>query len=64
MPCTSAVRATGSTSITPSKAWTSSPGAAGFGRGRNRLDVFFASRTGSPGGMAAYCRSSVATRSR
>ena len=37
---------------------TSRPGAALRSRGRNRLDVRLASRTGAPGGIAAYCRSS------
>ena len=54
MPCTSAVFATGSTSMTPSRPLTSSPGVPFLARGRNRLDVFFASRTGAPAGIASY----------
>src|SRR6478672_11254361 len=54
MPCTSAVRAVASTSITPVRPETSSPGAVVAARGRKRLDVFLASRTGALRGMAAY----------
>src|SRR6478752_8151545 len=54
MPCTSAVRAVASTSITPVRPETSSPGAVVSARGRKRLDVFLASRTGALGGIAAY----------
>src|SRR5215207_2476252 len=54
MPCTSAVRASGSTAMTPSSGRTSSPGAADFWRERNRFEVPFASLTGASGGIAAY----------
>ena len=66
MPSTSAVRATGSTSSTPLNADTSSPGVCAPSRTRKRFDVFLASRTGEPGGMAAYwrwSRSRAATKS-
>ena len=56
MPPTTAVRAAGSTWITRAKADTSrlTRSAAGAGsRNRNRLDVGFASRTGTPFGTAA-----------
>ena len=58
MPCTSAVRASGSTESTRSRPETSSPGRLTVVRGRKRLDVRLASRTGSPAGIAAYCASS------
>src|SRR6476661_3713495 len=61
MPCTSAVRATGSTSTTPDSPETSSPGVSVPVRARNRLEVGFASRTGAPGAMAAYDSSSRRT---
>ena len=51
MPWTSAVRPTGSTLITPVSPETSSPGVSTWVRGRNRLELRFASRTGAPGGM-------------
>src|SRR3954452_4478660 len=54
MPCTSAVRASTSIAITPSRAETSSPGVCVASRGRNRFEVLFASRTGAPAGIAAY----------
>ena len=61
MPCTSAIggppvagSGCGSTSMTPVRPLTSRPGAELAVRARNRLVVCFASRTGSPGGMAAY----------
>ena len=54
IPCTSAVRATGSTLITPPSPETSSPALATASRGRNRLDVRFARRTGASSGTAAY----------
>ena len=46
IPSTSAVRFVGSTPRTPSNAATSRPGVATSVRVRNRLEVFFASRTG------------------
>src|SRR3954447_2857317 len=55
MPCTSAVRASTSTDSTLLKAETSSPAPAIGSRGRKRFEVRFASRTGAPVGMAAYC---------
>lgn len=54
IPSTSAVRRSASTSRTPEKADTSRPGVLVGLRGRNRLEVRLASRTGAPGGMAAY----------
>src|SRR5215469_11060962 len=56
MPPTIAVRAPGSTSSTQVKADTSSATGPDVPRSRNlnRLDVDLASRTGVPGGMAAY----------
>src|SRR5665811_1377121 len=64
MPCTSAVRATGSTSSTPSRPETSSPGAVVAARGRKRFEVRFARRTGAPGGSAAYDDARAATAAR
>src|SRR5690242_10469769 len=61
MPCTSAVCATGSTSMTPSRPLTSSPWVWLAARGRKRLEVFFASRTGEPAGIASYDAWSRAT---
>ena len=54
MPWTSAVRAAASTLITPVSPETSSPGRSFSVRGRNRFELRFASRTGSPGGMSWY----------
>src|SRR6478609_1420415 len=54
MPCTSAVLAATSMAMTLSSPDTSSPGAVVAARGRKRLVVRFASRTGAPVGMAAY----------
>src|SRR4051794_8900593 len=54
MPCTSAVRASTSIETTPPRPETSSPGASVPARGRKRLEVFLASRTVCPGGMASY----------
>src|SRR6478735_7806044 len=54
MPCTSAVRATGSTAMTPSSPDTSRPGWSVSALGRKRLEVRLASRTGAPGGMRWY----------
>ncbi len=54
MPCTSAVRAVGSTAMTPSSPATSSPTEGAEVRRRKRLDVRFASRTGWSAGIAAY----------
>src|SRR6478735_2678614 len=54
MPWTSAVRASTSIEITPPSPETSSPGASVPERGRKRLEVFFASRTVCPVGMASY----------
>ena len=59
MPCTSAVRASGSTDSTPSSPDTSSPGRPVRLAGRNRLEVRLASRTGWPAGIRP-----VAARSR
>src|SRR5690606_15351267 len=61
MPCTSAVRARGSTSSTRWKAATSSRGPPRSRPNRNRLDVDFASRTGAPGGRDSYRRRSAST---
>src|SRR4051794_32883444 len=55
MPCTSAVRASASTDSTRLKPLTSRPDPAIGSRGRNRLDVRLARRTGEPVGIAAYC---------
>ena len=55
MPCTSAVRRLGvdrDHAVEPGDVETRRRGRAA--RGRNRLDVFFASRTGAPVGIAAY----------
>jgi hypothetical protein len=54
MPWTSAVRAAGSTLITPVRPETSRPGRSISDRGRNRFELRFASRTGSPCGMRWY----------
>src|SRR5690606_30541865 len=56
-----AVRATGSTASTRSSPPGSSTGPVAAGRNRNRLEVRLPSRTGAPGGNAAYCRRSAAT---
>src|SRR3954454_14497432 len=40
--------------MTPSRPLTSSPGVPLLARGRNRFDVFLASRTGAPAGIASY----------
>src|SRR5699024_5104493 len=53
MPCTSAVRASGSTETTPVRPVVSSPWDDDEVRGRKRLDVRLASRTGSPGGTSS-----------
>src|SRR3954452_6606834 len=63
MPWTSAVRASGSTSMTPFRPLTSRPGAVEAARARNRLVVRLARRTGAPAGMAAYDERSLATAS-
>ena len=52
MPATSAVRASGSTAITPVRPETSSPLALAFSRARNRFEVGLARRTVAFGGMA------------
>ena len=54
MPRTCAVQLSISTFSTPSKAATFSPGAVAASRGRNKLEVFLASRMGVPGGISAY----------
>src|SRR5690349_24963706 len=54
MPWTSAVPAASSIEITPLRPETSSPGASVDARGRKRLEVFLARRTGRPAGMASY----------
>src|SRR3954447_6937008 len=63
MPWTSAVCASGSTSMTPVRPLTSRPGAVEAARARNRFVVRFARRTGAPAGMAAYDERSLATAS-
>src|ERR1700760_537593 len=70
MPPTTAVLESGSTTSTWSKADTSRPGwlwpprSRAGSRNRNRFDVRLASRTGAPGGMAAYSWRSAATAAR
>src|SRR3954449_4389262 len=54
MPWTSAVCAASSIEITPLSPDTSSPGVSVAERGRKRLEVFFARRTGWPAGIASY----------
>src|SRR4051812_40048653 len=54
MPWTSAIAAAASTSTTPRNPDTSSPGTSLVLRARKRFEVGFASRTGAPGGIAAY----------
>src|SRR5215218_3945680 len=54
MPCTSAVCASSSIEITPFSPDTSRPGTPVAARGRKRFEVFLASRTVWPAGMAAY----------
>src|SRR5699024_8475223 len=63
MPCTSAVPATGSTAITAPRPETSRPGVVDWVRPRKGLEVFFARRTFSPGGMAASLARSFSTAS-
>ena len=52
MPATSAVRARGSTAITPVRPDVSRPGASRLARARNRLEVGLASRTVAVRGIA------------
>src|SRR5215207_811019 len=61
MPCTSAVRATSSTEITPASADASSLPAVSAPSKRNRFEVFLASRTLVPGGSARYRATRSAT---
>src|SRR5215831_2070792 len=61
MPPTSAVRAWGSTRSTRPNADTSRPEERLPPLNRNRFEVGLASRTGLPGGIAAYARCRSAT---